>query len=608
MKQYPVLDTVNSIEDLKKLPAEKLQELAEEIRGFMVDKVSVTGGHLASSLGAVDIIIAMHRAFDSPQDKIFFDVGHQAYAHKILTGRKDRFETLRQKGGISGFPKREESEHDSFNTGHASTAVSAALGYARAKKLRREPGTAVVLIGDGAMTGGMALEAMNDAGQSYVPLIVILNDNDMSIAPNVGAVHKQLTNMRMSSGYVRFKRRLSRRLDTGRIGRWIGKHMGSFKNRIKSFLLPHLLFEEMGFTYYGPIDGHDIPEMIRVFERAKNISGVVLIHVITKKGKGYSFAEENPEKFHGIGAFDPETGETPKKTKKGNSAVFGETLCRLAQENASITAITAAMPGGTGLDEFAKRFPDRFFDVGICEEHALTMAAGMAAGGLRPVVAIYSSFLQRGYDQLLHDICLQQLPVTVAVDRAGLVGNDGETHQGVYDIAFLSTLPGLDIYSPASQQELSAMLEMAVTLQRPAAIRYSRDNLMQALISNPIAFGKWEIMEPLRDVTIIASGITVELAMPVARKLGTGLVNARFLSPLDTDMIREIRDTCSHVITVEDGVITFGHKMAELLSPVPVTALGVPNVPIAHATVAQQREFCGFSRKDIEEAVKSARK
>ena len=603
MSNHPVLDSVNSIEDLKKLPEEQLDTLAEEIRSFMVEHVAQTGGHLASSLGAVDIIIAMHRVFDSPTDRIVFDVGHQSYAHKILTGRKDAFDTLRQKDGLSGFPKREESEHDAFNTGHASTAISAALGYARAKQLRHADGTVVALIGDGAMTGGMAMEAMNDAGSANLPIIVILNDNDMSIAPNVGAIHRQLINLRLSDGYVQFKRKLVRMLDTGATGRWLTRHMENFKNRVKSFLLPNRLFEEMGFHYYGPIDGHDIHGMILAFERAKNLSGAVVVHVTTKKGKGYGFAEADPERFHGIGPFDPATGKTKPSSGKSNSEVFGETMCRMARENPCVTAITAAMPRGTGLESFSKAFPDRFFDVGICEEHAVTMAAGMAAGGLRPVVAIYATFLQRAYDQILHDVCLQKLPVVFAVDRSGLVGSDGETHQGVYDAAFLSTLPGMDLYCPATQEELSAMLELAVALRRPAAVLYNRGSLMSAPIRTPIEFGRWETIEEIRPVTIVAAGDMVEAAVPVAKELGAGLVSARFLSPVDEAILLELKEKCSRIVTVEDRVNTLGKAVASRVMPVPVTALCVPNVPIRQATTEQQRVFCGISEDDIRKAV-----
>lgn len=602
-ENYPLLNSIRSIEDFRRIPDASLDALAAELRAYMIETVSKTGGHLASSLGAVEIIIAMHRVFDSPKDRLVFDVGHQAYAHKILTGRKDAFPTLRQKDGLSGFPKRSESEHDVFDTGHASTSVSAALGMARAMQLRHEDGTAVALIGDGAMTGGLALEGMNDAGQANVPLIVILNDNDMSISPNVGSIHRQLTNMRMSRGYVRFKRRIVRLLDTGPIGRLLSKRMESFKNRIKNFLLPHQLFEEMGFTYLGPIDGHDTHELIRVLTRARALSGAVLIHAITKKGKGYRYAEENPERFHGVSRFDVSTGMTAPAKRKSNSEVFGDTLLTMAGENAGIVAVTAAMPLGTGLNRFAMRYPERLFDVGIAEEHAVTMAAGMAAAGLHPVVAIYSSFLQRAYDELLHDVCLQKLPVVFAVDRAGLVGEDGETHQGIYDIAYLSTLPGMRIYSPATQQELSAMLEMAVLRAEPAAIRYNRGSLMQALIRTPVEFGKWCVIRPIAAVTVVATGCMVEEAFAAVKDLDVGLVNARFLSPMDEDILNVLREACRHVVTVEDGIVSFGDRVALRLMPVRVTRLGVPNEAIRQGTVAAQRAYCGLRREDIIRAV-----
>jgi len=603
MEKYPLLDSINRIEDVKRLSCEELPLLAAELRQKMIETVSKNGGHLASSLGVVEITIAMHRAFSSPEDKIIFDVGHQSYAHKLLTGRRDAFTTLRKKDGISGFPKREESEHDAFNTGHASTSVSAALGYARAMQLKGEAGVAVALIGDGAMGGGLALEAMNDAGQSGVPLIVILNDNDMSIAPNVGAIHSNLTKVRMSRSYVRFKRSLVRMLDTGKIGKWLYRRMDGFKNRIRNFLLPHLLFEEMGFDHFGPIDGHDITSLVRAFKRAKALRSPVVIHVVTKKGNGYPHAELDPEKFHGIGNFDIETGHTAPRRQKSNSAVFGDTLCSLAEKNQNIVAITAAMPSGTGLTDFAKRYPDRFFDVGIAEEHALTMAAGMAAGGLRPVAAIYSSFLQRAYDQLLHDICLQKLPVVIGVDRAGLVGDDGETHQGVYDVAFLTAMPGMCVYSPSSQTELSAMLALALSREEPAAIRYSRGSLADVPLHTPVAFGKWEIVRPIAPVTIVATGSMVEMAGKVAEEYGTGFVNARFLSPMDTAVLADLRASCKHIITVEDSVISFGHRVALETEPVRVTRLGVPNRPVVQASVEEQRKMCGMSREDLIRAV-----
>lgn len=602
MKQeYPLLESINSIEDFLQLPDSALDALAGELRMRMIDVVQKNGGHLASSLGAVELIIAMHRVFDLPEDRMVFDVGHQAYAHKLLTGRNARFDTLRQEGGISGFPKRAESRSDAFDTGHASTSISAALGIARAKQLRGEPGMAVALIGDGALTGGMALEALNDAGESEAPLVVILNDNDMAIAESVGSLRRSLTNMRTSQGYLAFKRRLARLLDTGTVGRWLSRHMQSWKNRIKSLLLPHMLFEEMGFTYLGPIDGHNISELIRMLRRARKLQGPVLVHAVTRKGYGFAPAEQDPEKFHGVSpAAQCAAG------RKSNSEVFGAAMMELAERDERVVAITAAMPRGTGLAGFAARFPSRFFDVGIAEQHAVTMAAGMAAGGLRPVVAIYSSFLQRGYDQLLHDVCLQRLPVVCALDRAGLVGEDGETHQGVYDIAYLSAMPGMAIYSPATQQELVCMLQMAVERGEPAAIRYNRGSLMQALTTEPVVFGRWETILPVADVTVVATGCMVELAMPVARETGAGLINARFLHALDEESLRLLRARAKRVITMEDGVVCFGERMKAELSPIPVTALGVPNEPIAQGTIAEQRARCNLTAQALRRAILEA--
>ena len=596
MDRYPILDTINSIEDFRKIPDAKLPALAAQMRQYMVENVSRCGGHLASSLGAVELTIAMHRAFNSPTDKIIFDVGHQSYAHKILTGRREAFCTLRQENGISGFPRREESEHDPFNTGHASTAISAALGMARAKRLLGEDGVAVALVGDGALTGGLAFEGLNDAGQADVPLVVIINDNEMSISPNVGALHRILVNMRVSPGYVRFKRFLVRTLDTGMIGRWLSRHMENFKNRVKSFLMPNRLFEDMGFLYLGPIDGHDIKELTRMFRKAKEMHVPVIVHCVTQKGKGYAYSERNPEKFHGIAPFSIDTGDVERRTKKSNSSVFGDAMIALAEKDPRIVAVSAAMPIGTGLTEFAGRFPDRFFDVGIAEEHALTMAAGMAACGMKPVVAIYSTFLQRGYDQVLHDICLQKLPVVLAVDRAGLVGDDGETHQGVYDAAFLSTMPNIAVYSPATQQEIVHMLNLAVERGEPAAIRYPRGSLMQAVSSVPVENGRWEILEPIAEQTIVATGTMVSVALPVARKYDAGLINARSLRPLDDAMLSELKRRAKRVIVMKENVECLGLKIAAALSPVPVVRMCVPDSPVMHACVGRQRDLCGRMR------------
>ena len=466
-----ILDTVNSIQDLKALKEEQLPALCEELRAFLIEHVSKTGGHLASSLGAVELIVAMHYVFDSPTDKLVFDVGHQAYVHKILTGRKDVFDTLRQENGISGFPKYSESEHDAFNTGHASTAISAALGLARAMKHNGQHGMAIALVGDGAMTGGLSFEALDDAGRERIPLLVILNDNQMSIGKNVGGINNSLTMMRTNRTYNAFKRWLNGILETSSFGKNLSRRMERFKNRIKQFFAPNLPFEEFGILYLGPIDGHDVRKIIKYLRRCRELNKPMILHAFTTKGKGYPFAVENPEKFHGIAPFEVQTGEVSPQRQKTCSEIFGETIIRLAERDPRIVAITAAMTSGTGLTPFSERFPDRFFDVGIAEAHAVTMAAGLARGGLRPVVAVYSSFLQRAYDSLLHDVCLQNLPVVIALDRAGLVGADGETHQGVSDPAFLSTMPNLKIYSPSSQKELEAMLEMALSRPEPSVGR-----------------------------------------------------------------------------------------------------------------------------------------
>ncbi len=607
MSRYPLLDTIHTVEDYRRIPQDMLPTLAAQLRSCMVETVAGTGGHLASGLGAVEIILAMHRVFTSPHDKMVFDVGHQAYAHKLITGRREAFDTLRQDGGISGFPKREESVHDHFNTGHATTSVSAALGMARAMALNGEDGTAVALIGDGAMTGGMAFEALNDAGQADVPLVVILNDNEMSISENNGALHRQLTNMRTSRSYVRFKRRLVRVLDTGRFGRLLSKRMKNFKNRIKNFLLPNQLFEEMGFTYFGPVDGHDIDRLVRIFGRARDMRIPVIVHCVTQKGKGYRFSEDDPEKFHGIAPFSVETGAVDAVegiVRKSNSAVFGDALMRLAEQDERIVAVTAAMKCGTGLKDFAARFPERFFDVCIAEQHAVTMAAGMAAEGLRPVVAIYSTFLQRAYDQVLHDICLMNLPVVLAVDRAGLVGDDGETHQGQYDAAFLADMPNMTVYSPATQQELVHMLSLAVQNGTPAAIRYNRGYLMQAVSGMPVACGRWETLSPIAETTVIATGPMVELALRAIQTCPAGLINARTMHPLDEELLDAVGQTAKRVIVIEDSVDCLGRAVAVRLPKREVIRLHLPNAPIPQASVAKQRARYGLTEAHLEALIR----
>ena len=590
MKDYPILQQLNGPADLQALPEEKLPALAEEVRGYMVDCVSKNGGHLAASLGAVDLIIALHRVYTDEKDRLIFDVGHQAYAHKILTGRRDAFADLRQEGGISGFPKREESPYDAFNTGHASTSISAALGMVRAKNLLHEAGHVAAVIGDGALTGGLAYEALDDGGDSKLPLVVVLNDNEMSISRNVGAMSRSLSRLRASSGYNRLKRFVVRALETGTVGRRMSKNLEDFKNRIKRFVLQNTFFEEMGFTYLGPIDGHDIPQMIALLREAKALERPVVVHVITQKGKGYSLSERNPEKFHGIAPFSPETGAVAASGAPSCSQVFGETVLELGKEDERIVAITAAMRDGTGLRPFFDAFPDRAFDVGIAEEHALTMAAGMAAEGLKPVAAIYSSFLQRAMDQLCHDICLQKLPVVVGVDRAGLVGQDGETHQGIYDPALLCAIPHLSVYEPATLAELRAMVHLAVERGEPAAIRYCRGTLPEGGDEEPVTYGKWVTLRPAADVVIVAAGPLVEIARQVAEEQDCGLVEARFYKPLDYALLDDLRKRgCTYC--------------PELV----VWPLCLPDGPMPQATVARQRTLGGVDAAAMTRAVRELR-
>ena len=596
-----ILDTVNSIQDLKALKEEQLPALCEELRAFLIEHVSKTGGHLASSLGAVELIVAMHYVFDSPSDKLVFDVGHQAYVHKILTGRKDVFDTLRQENGISGFPKYSESEHDAFNTGHASTAISAALGLARAMKHNGQHGMAVALVGDGAMTGGLSFEALDDAGRERIPLLVILNDNQMSIGKNVGGINNSLTMMRTNRTYNAFKRWLNGILETSSFGKNLSRRMERFKNRIKQFFAPNLPFEEFGILYLGPIDGHDVRKIIKYLRRCRELNKPMILHAFTTKGKGYPFAVENPEKFHGIAPFEVQTGEVSPQRQKTCSEIFGETIIRLAERDPRIVAITAAMTSGTGLTPFSERFPDRFYDVGIAEAHAVTMAAGLARGGLRPVVAVYSSFLQRAYDSLLHDVCLQNLPVVIALDRAGLVGADGETHQGVSDPAFLSTMPNLNVYSPSSQKELEAMLEMALSRPEPSVVRYPRGSLPDVPMQTALEFGKWEIVEPVQNITIVTHGTLLPIAKEAAEKHGTGLINARFLQPLDEALIKELIKNNTRLLVVEENTVSLGEKLALAANPCRVLSIALPVQPIPHATVKRQRERYGLTEEHIEE-------
>lgn len=612
-----LLKRISGPEDIKKLDLDELNLLAEEIRQYIVSVVSANGGHLASNLGVVELTLALHRCFDFSSDRLVFDVGHQSYAHKLITGRAAGFDTLRQKNGVAGFPKTNESEYDSFNVGHSSTSLSAALGMLRAYRLAGDFERYVVaVIGDGALSGGMAYEALDDAGQQELPLIVILNDNEMSIDGSVGGMRTHLSHMRTSKGYKSFKKRFSARLKRiPKIGNSLSDALEHLKNRIKFFVLPNVMFEELGFTYMGPIDGHNIGELEECLEHAKNIKDKpVLLHVVTKKGKGYLPAENDPEKFHGIGKFDEKNGASIEGPN--NSKVFASKLIELAEKDKSIVAITAAMSTGTGLNRFRDRFPDRFFDVGIAEQHGVTMAAGMAIAGLKPVFAVYSTFLQRGYDQLIHDVCLQKLHVVFGIDRAGLVGPDGETHQGVYDIAYFTTLPnGIKLFSPSSVEELEAMLEHALSLDCPAAIRYSRGLLPHRALNTEVPLEKWEIVsEDIRPTTVVASGRILDRMIALLSSdedlisLNLGLVNARLLCPIDESLI-SILDGADKIITIEDGNADtgFGAQVSRLMcsrkNPPRVFNIGVPNIPIEAATIPEQDDFCGLSAEKLKAAI-----
>lgn len=609
VQRYHLLDNINSIEDFKNTDAAHYDKLAAEIREFLIDNISKTGGHLASNLGVVELTMALHLVFDSPKDKIIFDVGHQSYVHKLLTGRKEQLDSLRKFGGLSSFPKSSESLHDVFNTGHASTSISAALGIMRAQRLQNQNDNVVALIGDGALTGGMAWEALDDAGQSKLPIIIVINDNGMSISRNVGAIKSHLSSIRASARYQTLKRGIIRFLQKiPIIGKPLYRRIERIKNRIKYFLMPNVLFEEMGFTYLGPIDGHNIKQLIKVFSQAKTFMRPTIIHVVTKKGRGYEPAQSNPEKFHGISPFCIETGAEINE-KCSNSVIFGEAMLELAEQHPEIVAITAAMPYGTGLMPFMKLYPNRLFDVGIAEQHAVTMAAGMAAGGLKPVVAIYSSFIQRSYDQIYHDICLQNLPVILCLDRAGLVGGDGETHHGINDIGLLISFPGITIYSPASQRELTEMLKLAVSQNTPAAIRYSRQPLMQVQDFTPLEIGKWEVLRPLKAVNVIASGRMVESSLLGVKDLDVGIINARFLKPIDTAMLDRLTEISSGIVTVEDGVITngLGSAVTNYLygSGVKILKLGIQEKPVPHGSMEDLDRLCGMLPSDIGSAAKT---
>jgi 1-deoxy-D-xylulose-5-phosphate synthase len=611
-----LLETVNSPQELKKVSQELLPQLAQEIREKIIATVSRTGGHLAPSLGTVELTIALHYVFDCPRDKIVWDVGHQAYAHKLLTGRQDRFETLRQFGGLSGFPKRNESPCDAFDTGHSSTSISAALGLAAARCLKKERNRVIAVIGDGAMTAGMAFEGLNNAGDLKKDLIVIFNDNGMSIAPNVGAMSSFFSRQFTRPTMVFLKKQIENLLGSLPA---IGDDMLTFAKRsqdsLKAFFTPGMLFEALKFTYLGPVKGHRLDHLIETLQNVKNLQGPILVHVLTTKGKGYEPAESDPTGFHGLGRFDPDTGEAKKSVGEVPSytQVFGDTLVRLGQDDPKVVAITAAMPDGTGLVDFRQDFPDRFFDVGICEQHAVTFAAGLALGGVRPVVAIYSTFMQRAYDQVLHDVCLQNLPVVLALDRGGMVGEDGETHQGLFDLSFLRHLPNLTLMAPKDENELRDMLYTAVEHPGPIALRYPRGKGVGVAFSSTlqkVPIGRAEVLRSGEDLLILALGASVYPALAAAQKLeekgfSATVVNARFVKPLDENLILTLAAKHGRVLTVEENVLAggFGSAILELLADqgllVAVKRLGIPDKFVEHGAPAILRQKYGLDADGI---------
>ena len=609
-----LLDQIKQSSDIKKLTEEDYPVLAQEIRQFLIEKISHTGGHLASNLGVVELTMALHLAFDLPKDKIIWDVGHQAYTHKLLSGRKAGFDELRQFGGMSGFPKRAESPYDAFDTGHSSTSISAGLGIAQAREIQGEDYSVISVIGDGALTGGMVYEALNNAAQLKKNFIIVLNDNKMSISENVGGMSRYLSSVRTKESYAELKKGVDRALSAiPVVGKSLSYGLYLAKNGVKQFFVPGMLFEDMGITYLGPVDGHNVPELVRTLKEAKRVRHAVLVHVITKKGKGYAPAEKNPARFHGVDPFDIATGQPLKKKQYPSyTEVFSKKICELAGENRKIVAVTAAMPDGTGLTRFSKKFPDRFFDVGIAEAHAVTSAAGMASAGLKPVVAVYSSFLQRGYDQILHDVCLQKLPVLFAIDRAGLVGSDGETHQGIFDISFLSLVPGMTIMAPKNRWELEAMLEFGVNFEGPLAIRYPRGEAYRGLseFAAPMEYGKAEMLYEESGIALFALGSMVSTGEHVREKLkargySCTLVNARFAKPMDTDMLDRLCRNHDLIVTMEENVLRGGLGMCatryihEHYPQVKVIQVALPDAYVEHGNVSLLREMLGIDSDSV---------
>ena len=608
-----LLDDIKGVGDIKNIDPADYQELAQEIRDFLIEKISRTGGHLGSNLGAVELTMALHLVLNLPQDKLIWDVGHQSYTHKLLTGRREGFDNLRKFGGMSGFPKRKESQCDCFDTGHSSTSISAGLGLVKARDLQGETGTVVSVIGDGSLTGGMAYEALNNAAKLETNFIIVLNDNNMSISENVGGVSKYLNNIRTTDAYLDIKEGIYNTLKDIPKGNKVVEGIRKAKSSFKQLVVPGMFFEDMGITYLGPVDGHNIPAMLRVFQEAKRTRNAVLVHVITQKGKGFLPAERHPARFHGADPFNVETGlPTTPRTTANYTDVFSTVMTKLGARDEKVVAITAAMPDGTGLKRFRNMYPDRFFDVGIAEEHAVTFAAGLAAGGMCPVVAIYSSFLQRAYDQILHDVCIQNLPVVFAIDRAGLVGSDGETHQGIFDLSYLSSIPGMHIMAPKNKWELSDMMKFALTNEVPIAVRYPRGEAYSGLkeYRAPVEMGKAELIYAEGEICLLALGSMVKTAERVRELLHESgykcsLINARFAKPIDDHAVKWAAENHKLLVSMEENVLSggYGEKVRQVLDGLKLKTslvqIAIPDEYVEHGNVELLQKEIGIDAEGI---------
>lgn len=608
-----LLDRINAVNDIKKIDPEDYPALAEEIRQFLIEHISKTGGHLGSNLGTVELTMALHLSFQLPEDKIIWDVGHQSYTHKLLTGRKDQFDNLRKFGGMSGFPKRKESNCDSFDTGHSSTSISAGLGLVKARDIQGQKNSVISVIGDGSLTGGMAYEALNNAAKLETNFIIVLNDNNMSISENVGGISKYLNNIRTANAYLDIKEGVYNTLKDMPNGNRIVEGIRKAKSGFKQLVVPGMFFEDMGITYLGPVDGHNIPAMLRMFQEAKRVRNTVIVHVITQKGKGFEPAERHPARFHGAEPFDTETGIPLKpRTTANYTDIFSTVMCKLGARNEKVVAITAAMPDGTGLKRFRNMYPDRFFDVGIAEEHAVTFAAGLAVGGLKPVVAIYSSFLQRAYDQIIHDVCIQNLPVVFAIDRAGIVGSDGETHQGIFDLSYLSSIPNMHVMAPKNKWELSDMMKYALSLNAPVAIRYPRGEAYAGLkeFRAPIESFHAEAIYLEKDVCLLAVGSMVKTAEEVRKLIreagyGCSLINARFVKPIDEKAVEYAKKHHGITATMEENVASggYGERVREYFDTLPgegeLVNFAIPDEYVEHGNVDLLKKEIGIDAESI---------